>query len=199
MKPAHRARFSLICSSVAVCLLAPSLAHAQLDIHVIPNEAPIAKWSQGDVGLIRFLTEGTAVRAETRQSIDVVLFVARASKGKVVAQGQTRPFRLDAKAASTSSGMVLGSAVKAEQLLGLTPLAGLGETVAQKHETAKESMSDAELTAKPGSAFWLCGMCPGIFAEQGQVLFIAVVPADPAMRERSQSAPLFVGDLGGAE
>lgn len=80
----------------------------QFGIGVIATDRFAALSPREPVPLIRFLTEGTAIRAETRSSAEVVLFVARASRGKLVSKGQTRPFRLDAKAASTSSGMRLG-------------------------------------------------------------------------------------------
>lgn len=96
-------------------LTGPAPASAQVEIHVIPNDKFVAQLGGAEPSLLRFLTEGTLLRAETRTSLDVVLFVAQMSKGRVVAQGQSGPFRLDAKAASTTPGMRLGAALSEAQ------------------------------------------------------------------------------------
>lgn len=193
MKAVHRARFSLICSIAVIWILAPQLAHAQLDIHVVPNDEFAVIQPKPEAPLIEFLMKGTTLRAETRRSTDVVLFVVRASNGKVVAQGQTRPFGLDPRTASTSSGMRLGSVVSVEQLLRLPPLASFEDAIAASVYEPEQSIGAVDLTANPGAAFGLPGLNPGIFGEQEHVLLIGVVPADPGMRERAQTKPLVIG------
>lgn len=186
----QRGRFSLICSTLAVWLVAPAPAQAQLDIRTDACEQCFVDMPPTDIPLIRFLAEGTTLRAETRRSTEVVLFVAHASKGRIVSQGQTRPFRLDAKAASSSTGMLLGSALSQEQILGLASLARLGEAVVKGHTTANVSVSAAELLERPGIAFNAEDV-RGL-REHESVLLVAVVPADARMRARSKAGLLFV-------
>ena len=199
MKPVRR--FSLMCSTAAACLLAPSLAHAQLDIQVMPTEE-FSLRSVLNAPLIRFLAEGATLRAETRRSTEVILFVARASNGKLVEQGRTGPFRLDAKAASSSSGMPLGSALSEEQILSLPPLSGFSDAIVQSLATAQESISASRLLEQPGDALMipaLDGSSKELVAkqQQGDLVVIAAIPADPAVRERARTRPLFVVIAGG--
>lgn len=204
MKRAHRARLSLIAFAVTMCLLSPAVARAQLAIHVVPAEEFVLRPPILDVPLIRFLAQGATLRAETRRTTEVILFVARASNGRVVEQGQTAPFALDGKAASSSSGMPLGSALSEEQILRLPPFAGLSDAIARSLATAQESISASRLLERPGDALRIPALDGSskdvVSMQQGELVLIAAIPADPAMRERARTRPLFVriagSDLG---
>ena len=182
-------RSTLIASLLAVSLAAPKTVQAQLDIRVVPDDRFVAMFSGKDLPLIRFITEGMNLRAEDGSSIEVVLFVARLSKGTIVSQGQTRPFRLDAKAASTSSGMRLGSALSKEEVLRLAPLSRQSEATAKGFTAAASSMSAAELLQRPLTAFSTANVRPPAGTD---VLLLAVVPADAGLRARSKAGALFV-------
>lgn len=191
----HRSRFCAMCLVLASPLLAPGAAHAQLDIHVVPGHHFVMPQPMiTDVPLSRFLTEGTMVRAETRSSPEVVLFVARMSRGKLVAQGMSAPFRLDAKSASSSAGMLLGAALNKEQLLTMPPLAGLGDAIVASQATPDRSLAVADLLEEPGAVFLLGGGggggIGGLFAEEEHVLLIAVVPAQASRYARSLARPM---------
>ena len=184
---------------LGLALLAPSAVEAQLEIHLVPNgtlavRPPVVSWSVPD-----YLLEGTSTRAETRQSTEVVLFVARLSRGKLVAQAESAPFRLDVKAASAASGVLLGTGLSRTQLLALSSLGPTAELGVAQVFTPTQTMSALELVERPGSAFGLPGMNPGIFGEQEHVLVIAVLPAEARQRSRSRVGPLLMigGILGG--
>jgi len=182
-------RSSLIATVLAVSLAAPKIGQAQLDIRIVPDDRFVAMFSGKDIPLIRFITEGMNLRAEGGTSIDVVLFVARVSKGTIVSQGQTRPFRLDAKAASTSSGMRLGSALTKEELLRLAPLSRQSEAQAKGYTAAASSMSASELLQRPLTAFNTANVRNPAGTD---VLILAVVPADAGLRARSKAGALFM-------
>jgi hypothetical protein len=182
-------RSSLIASLLAVSLAVPKIVQAQIGIRIVPDDRFVAMFSGKDIPLIRFITEGMNLRAESGTSIEVVLFVARVSKGTIVSQGQTRPFRLDAKAASTSSGMRLGSALTKEEVLRLAPLSRSSEAKARGFTAATSSMSAAELLQRPLTAFSTANVRN---PAGNDVLLLAVVPADAGLRARSQAGGLFM-------
>jgi hypothetical protein len=188
----HRSRFFAMGLALASPLLAAEAAHAQLDIHVSAGEQFVMPQPTIDIPLLRFLSEGIMVTAETRSSPDVVLYAAYMSRGKLVAQGTSAPFRLDAKTASSSPGMLLGAGLSSDQLLRMAPVAQLRETTATNQATAETSLRVAELLEDPGAAIGLPGMNPGIIGELEHVLLIAVIPARSSGYARSTSRPMVM-------
>jgi hypothetical protein len=181
-----------MCLVLASPLLAPGAAHAQLDIHVVPSDRFVMPQPTIEVPLSRFLTEGTMVRAETRSSPEVVLFVARMSRGKLVAQGMSAPFRLDAKSASSSAGMLLGAALNTEQLFTMPPLARLGDAIVASQATTDRSLAVADLLEEPAALLGGGGGggIGGLLGEEEHVLLIAVVPAQASRYARTLARPM---------
>jgi hypothetical protein len=131
------------------------------------------------------------VHARTHEPLTVVLFVAQISGERVVARGETAPFRLDAGRASASRGVPLGRVLSMDHLRGVAPLKPTStrsllplqaEFVVTGHALAKRPMNAADAVADPGPAFPLY---------DGVKLFVAVVPADPELRHRLTTQPLL--------
>ena len=178
---------------LALGLAAPQPVHAQLDIRGGAGDRFVMIQPKIDVPLQEFLAEGATIQAQTRRSVDVVVFVARASEGRIVAQGQTRPFRLDAKAASSSTGMTLVPALSERELLALAPLTPLREVPLAAFTTTRESVSASELLRRPQAAFNAENVRhPTVIRDHADVLLVAVVPADEGMRSRSRAGLLFL-------
>jgi hypothetical protein len=121
------------------------------------------------------------VHARTNEPLTVVLFVAQLSGERVVARGETAPFRLDAGGAAASRGVPLRRVLLMDQLRGVAPLKP-AEFVVTGHALARMPMNAADAVADPGPAFPM---------NDGVKLFIAVVPADPELRRRLTTQPLL--------
>jgi hypothetical protein len=185
-------RRRLILPLVVIALLpaarpaAGQLRDAQVDI--TPRFAEMLAAGKDQPTVIQLLAEGLTFRARTRESTSVVLFFAHISGEWVVAKGQTKPFQLNVKAAASVEGMLGSSVFTAEQLLRLSPLSWAHETWVTSYARATESANAAQTVTDPLSAL------QGALLNQrngGDVLIIALMPADPAARRQSHTSPLF--------
>ncbi len=151
--------------------------------HTRPTEEGSRLAMEKKNNLAHVTKSGLAVQSDVRVSMDVVIVFVRLSKGKVVAHGETAPFKLDPKASSTSTGMLLNGSLTDKHLASVAQL-NLTEFVVGGFQNATKSISAGALLTDPGRAF------PIGTARGGMV--IAIVPADPAARQRSSARPLFV-------
>jgi hypothetical protein len=192
MKRLHRDRLALFGSALAVCLAAPASAHAQIGIRLVAGNS----YPPQQIPLVGFLTDRTSIHADSRSGteshVPVVLFVARVSNGKVMEQGRTDAFRLNLEAASSSSGLRLGSVVSHEQLLSLAPVARFGRATVLRHAMTREPVSAAELLARSSIILAAVQAAFDDLRNDESVLVIAVVPANENLRSRSNAGLLFV-------
>lgn len=119
---------------------------------------------------------------------DVVLVLTHVDRGKVIARGESAPFRIDAEAAAARGGVPLGRALGKDMLLGVAPLRP-AEFMVTGHSRAERQLDAVGAVADPGPAFPMM---------QRQVVIVAVVPADRAARRGARVRPLlFVTTKGG--
>ena len=185
----HWTRLSLLPALFALLVL-PAAATAQIDIRVGNSGRFFVPLPAGaddqPPPVLRFLGEGTSLHAESASPVTVVLFVARTSKGKVVSTAETAPFRLDAKAASTSSGMLLGSAVTKDQLMALRPVRSLAKAIVLDIAQPGQPVYAARLVEDPAGVF---AALQGAFMEN-DALIIAAIPADATLRRQAAVRPM---------
>lgn len=197
-----RSSLKLAFAGVALSLI-PGLLLAQAEIRVGPYDRFASSTGSRNSSLGRILVDGTVMNAESVR-IPVIVFAVRIERGMVVSRGESATFRLDPRQASTSQGMLLGQALKLEQLRNLAPVGRLIETVGKYYIPARKGVSASDLARQTGVSLIrllgdaFAGASGGAYgggdaagySPNANMLVIAVVPANPEERTRYQSRPL---------
>lgn len=170
---------------------------AQVDL--TPRFAEILTAGKDKPTLLQVMSDGLTFRASVRraatnnasdlqnaENTPVVLFVALISRERVVAKALTKPFQLDVKSAATLTGMLGSSVLVGDQLRNVAPLRP-AEFIVTSYIRATESLSAAAVVADPLAAL----QSASYDKRAGDAVLVALVPADPTLRQKSRTNPLF--------
>lgn len=162
---------------------------------------PIAAQVAGSMDIdVRLSEAGTRMIGETEKNLvdvlsaitihgtqapvgDVVLVLTHVAGGKVIARGESAPFRIDAEAAAAPGGVLLGTVLGKDGILRIAPLKPAEFTVTG-HSLAARQLGAVQAVADPGPAFPMMS--------KRQQMIVAVVPADQAARGRARVRPLLL-------
>jgi hypothetical protein len=179
--PFHLGAVVLACLPLTIGDAGPVAAQGRgsLEIDVRLSEAGKRMIGETEKNMVDVLGTVTIHLSQAAVS-DVVLVIAHVSGGRVIARGESAPFRIDAEAAAAPDGVLLGRFLDKEGIRSVAPLRP-AEFMVTGHSLAARQVGAVEAVADPGPAF------P---TEGWQEVIVTVVPADQATRRRARVRPL---------
>lgn len=170
---------------------APARVEPGLAIRLDPRTARLAPDRvTSPVGLV--LERLTVVQADLRSPVESVLFLAELREGRVVWQGESRPFRLEVAPAriGTALGRLLPGGPQDDRFDRLR------DRVATHYASASGTVSASAVASSPAEV-----MRGAVFdhvpppIQSGRVLLVAVLPASAAQRLAAPVRPMLIGGL----